>query len=336
MESVNHVFLVIGVQLAAKIGIIGYRNQAGVLLNLLEENSDCNVTTIYHPSKSIKDARGTNNLSDIYECEAVVIASPNHTHFEYIQKLIKNFDGYIFCEKPPVTSLNELKDLENIPDKKKLKIFFNFNFRFSKLSDNFKKQINSKNIGSIIHIDIISGHGLAFKNQYTNSWRADGKRNLNNILDTVAIHYLDLLSFHLEGFDKSFYFPSLISGNGTSFDTCYLVLKYSNGMTISILNSYATPSIDEILIVGTEGFFSIRNNQLEVHSPRDTFDSRGFFIPPPISYKENFSMQNDYNDSLKKSLNFFISHVNENKDFDIQHFNKSLLTNKLILNLKNS
>lgn len=336
MESVNHVFLVIGVPLAAKIGIIGYRNHAGVLLNLLEENSDCNVTTIYHPSKSIKDARGTNNLSDIYECEAVVIASPNHTHFEYIQKLIKNFDGYIFCEKPPVTSLNELKDLENIPDKKKLKIFFNFNFRFSKLSDNFKKQINSKNIGLIIHIDIISSHGLAFKNSYPNSWRADGKKNLHNILDTVAIHYLDLINFHLEEFDKSFYFPSLISGNGTSFDTCYLVLKYSNGMTISILNSYATPSIDEILIVGTEGFFSIRNNQLEVHSPRGTFDSRGFFIPPPISYKENFLLQNDYNDSLKKSLNFFISHVFENKDFDIQYFNKSLSTNKLILDLKNS
>jgi predicted dehydrogenase len=333
METVKCYILAIDVQLAVKIGIIGYRNHAMRLLSLLEERNDCEISSIYHPVKSINDSRSTKNLDDLYKCDAVLIASPNHTHFTYIEKLLKNSDGYIFCEKPPVTSLNDLETLEKLPTQKKHRIFFNFNFRFSKISENLKNYINSNKIGQLIHVNIISAHGLAFKKNYIDSWRADGKNNLHNILDTVSIHYLDLLNYHMGKFDESFYFPSLISRNGSSYDTSHVVMKYNNGTTVSILNSYASPLINELLILGTNGYFAVRNDQLAVYSPRDTFDARGYFVTPPILKKSTFSMKDDYEESLKKSLNYFMSNVNKKIPMSIDHFNASLSTNRLGINL---
>ena len=97
----------IDVLLVLNLGIIGYRNHAGKLISFLEKNSECEINYIYHPTKSLDD-RFTNNFSNLYDCDAVIIASPNKTHYEYIEKLTKNFNGYIFCEKPPVTNNEEL------------------------------------------------------------------------------------------------------------------------------------------------------------------------------------------------------------------------------------
>ena len=111
-------------------------------------------------------------------------------------------------------------------------------------------------------------------------------------------------------------------------------IKYENDITLSIFNSYATPLINEISIIGTNGHLTIRNDRLEIQSPRDTFDKNGLFTKPPISFQSDFSISNDIENSLKKSLDYFISHVKENKNFDLKHFNTSMQTNRLILELK--
>ena len=324
----------IDVLLVLNFGIIGYRNHAGKLISFLEKNSECKINCIYHPTKSLDD-RFTNNFSDLYDCDAVIIASPNKTHYQYVEKLAKNFNGYIFCEKPPVINNEELKKLEKLTNKWKQKIFFNFNFRYSELSGIIKKRINSKELGNIIHIDICGTKGLAFKKEYKNSWRADGKTNLHNLLDASTIHYIDLISLYLGKIKNSAYFPSLISNNGTSFDTSYVVVKYNNEVTLSIFNSYATPLINELCIIGTNGYMTIKDNKLMVKSPRDTFDKNGLFTDPPVYFKSNFSISNDIENSLKKSLDYFISHVKKDENLDLELFENSLQTNRLILNLKN-
>ena len=210
-----------------RFGIIGYRNHSLRLMKIIEKNRNCRIDFIFHPKKKIDDIRGTNNLSDLFKCDAIVISSPNVTHYDYILAL-KNFKGYIFCEKPPVISKIQLRYLEKLPPRKKGKIFFNFNYRFSKLNQNLMKQLNSKKIGKIIQIYFITGHGLAFKNNYLKSWRSDGKRNLHNLLETVAIHFLDLVSFNIGIIDKIEYSPNNYSENGSSYDTSHLLLKFKN------------------------------------------------------------------------------------------------------------
>ena len=320
--------------LVVKLGIIGYRNHVERLVDILKKRKDCTIQHFYHPTKKINSPKFTNDFSKLLSCDAIIIASPNSTHYAYIKKLVKNYTGYIFCEKPPVTSQSELRNLRNLNSKIKSKIFFNFNYRFSNFNKLFKKYINSKKLGKIHYVNIISSHGLAFKKDYPSTWRADGKNNLNNILETVSIHFIDLAISNFGNISKSYNSSTLVSKKGTSFDTSCLILNHKNGVLTSILNSYAAPLIEELMIIGTNGYLTIRNNQLTICSPRDTFDKKGFFSSPPVYQKKSFVMTKDYDDSLKKSMDFFISHVKNNKRLQLKNFESSLDTNEILLKLK--
>ena len=127
--------------MVVNVGIIGYRNHAQRLISLVETNSECKLKHIFHPNKKIDDFRGTNNFSDLLECDVIIISSPNLTHYEYLKKL-KSFTGYIFCEKPPAVSLEDLNELKIIDDTRKRKTFFNFKYRFSELNQKFRKYLN--------------------------------------------------------------------------------------------------------------------------------------------------------------------------------------------------
>ena len=326
----------IGVPLVHKISIIGYRNHARKLIDIVESNPNFEINYIFHPTKQIDDLRGTNNLDDLYNSDGVIVASPNMTHFNYLQKLVQNSKCFIFCEKPPVTSLDEITYLENISLENKKRIFFNFNLRFSMIDEIIKKYSNSKKIGKIIQINIISSMGFAFKEKYLNSWRADGKNNLHNIIENSAIHWIDLILFNFGKYDSANHFPRLISNNGTSFDTNSIVLQFKNGLSSSIFSSYATPLVENIMIVGTNGFISIENDRLNIFSPRDTFDDNGLFVTPKNESVLNFNFKNLIDKSLQDSMNYYLKHVTNNTGFDMSLYETSIISTKLVLSLQNS
>ena len=314
-----------------KIGIIGFGNHASRIISILKTFENIEIYKIFHPTKIVLENIGTNQFDDLYDCDCILILSPDDTHFEYLSKLSKNYDGYIFCEKPIVTKFDELEKLENINENKKRKIFFNFNFRFSKFSEIIKNEINNKNIGEISHVNIFSTHGLAFKKEYLDSWRSD--KNYNNILDSLAIHYLDLILFQMGNIKNSYYYPRLVSKNGNTYDTCSLTLEVEN-TSVMIYCSYANPKMNEIVIIGTDGYITIRDNKKEIFSPRDTFDSKGFFVKPPMISNEDFNFENEYASSLKKSLNYFIDCVKNKKFIDLENFDASIMTTKLLIEIK--
>jgi len=325
---------VIGVRLGNnKIGIIGFGNHASRIISILEKFKNIEIHKIFHPTKIVLENIGTNQFEDLYDCDCILILSPDDTHFEYISKLSQNYNGYIFCEKPIVTKLNELNKLENISEDKKKKIFFNFNFRFSKISEILEKESTDKKIGEISHVTIISTHGLAFKKEYLDSWRSNKKKNHHNILDSLAIHYLDLILFQIGNIKNSNYYPRLVSKNGNSYDTCRVTLETEHVSTV-IYCSYANPKINEIVIIGTDGYITIRNNKKEMFCPRDTFDPKGFFIKPPMIENEDFNFEDEYLDSLKKSLEYFIDTVKNKKSIDLKNFEKSIMTTKLLIEMK--
>jgi len=324
---------VTGVLLVNKtIGLIGYRNHASRIRTILEtEFKDVKIKKIFHPTKKFSDGINTNNFEELYDCDCIFILSPNETHFEYIMKLIENYEGYIFCEKPVVTESSEFNIINKLDKKTKQRIFFNFNLRYGKMNDILKKEVSK--MGDISYVNIISSHGLAFKEEYINSWRADGSKNRNNILDTLAIHYLDLILFHIPDIRVSNYLPYLISKNGTSFDTCLLVLS-TEKLSFSIYCSYANPMINEVMVIGTKGYLTIRDEKQEIFSPRDTFDENGFFKKPPMSNNKKFNFEEEYKESLKNSVKFFMNHMIENTPIDENIFEKSMQTTRFLIDLK--
>ena len=244
------------------LGVIGYRNHSKKLISIIEKLELSEIKYVYHPTKKIDDVRGTNQFDKLLECDAIIIASPNKTHFEYLKKIIHNFKGYVFCEKPPVTEQVQLEELKKISKDQKSKIFFNFMMRYGKINHTLKEKFNSSDLGHIIRIDVQASKGLAFKKKYLNSWRADGEKNLYNILDAISIHFLDLFNYYLGNIRKISAIPSLISKSGTSYDTISLICEYENNVILSIFNSYATPLLNEISIIGTNGFLHFRNEKI--------------------------------------------------------------------------
>ena len=324
----------IDVQLTNKIGFIGYRKHAKKLLDIVEDNLDFEVSQIFHPTKEFGDSRVTNKLEDLYECDGIVIASPYKTHFEYLKEIIQNSKCKIYCEKPPVTSLEGINYLEGLTIEDKKRVCFGFNLRFSKFDELLKQYATSKNIGDIIQINIITSQGLAFKEEYLTNWRADGVNNLHNIIENSAIHWIDLMIFNFGKVTNSNYLPRLISKNGTSFDTNSVNLQFENGTVASIFTSYATPHVENIVIVGTNGFIIFKDEKIEISYPRDTFDENGLFTNPRNKEEIEFNFQVNGRDSIKKSMNYFLDHLKNSQNFDLMYFDTSVYSNKIILEME--
>lgn len=321
--------------MSISVGLIGYRNHAEKLFKLLESNPLVNVEAIYHPTKALEEARGTNDLSKLYSLDAIVIASPNHTHYTYLNTLLEKSQCYLFCEKPPVTSFRHLDYLDKLPKWEKQRIFFNFNYRFNTLNSILSDSQWIKALGKIIHINIVSTHGLAFKEEYSNSWRADSKTNLHAVLETVGIHYLDLLIHHFGKPSEYKYLPSSQSLQKNILDTGYIQLYYSQKFTVNLLLSYAAPYRKLVEVAGTDGYLTVDSQNAYLFAPRDTFDNNGRFAQPPLLFKKEIP-EGDYIDSLNSSLSFFIEHVQQKKPLPLSFFNTSLESNKLVLQLANS
>ena len=312
-----------------KVAIIGYKNHAGRILNIIKNDLLLNDVIVFHPNKK-NDIINTNNFNDVLNTNCVFIASPNSTHFYYIEKLLdKNYQGKIFCEKPPVTNISDLNKL-NSKDDLCNQLYFNFNFRKTSLFNMLK----DCKIGKILSVNLNLTHGLAFKKSYSDSWRSKSKTHDLGILETVGIHWIDLFSLLFGDIVDKKIISNNFSENGEVFDTSEIILKHSSRAVTKIFVSYASCKYFNLVCQGTDGVLEIDSNRLIVRSPRDVFDKNGYFILPSINKKENYCYNTDYADSLFNSIKYFVDCVQQNKEFKRKEFENSISSNRFLLNCK--
>ena len=98
-----------------KISIIGYKNHASRLENLLKDMDIRPHMWNHH----------TDNFTDLIGSDGILISSPNDTHVQYIKDILDiSPETYIFCEKPPAVNLEELDYLDELDSDTKGKIFW--------------------------------------------------------------------------------------------------------------------------------------------------------------------------------------------------------------------
>ena len=311
-----------------KIGFVGFGNHALRLDKCLWKIFGSHELIRYHPTK--KEHQTTNRFDDLYDCDLVFITSPNQTHFKYIKKLLCKSKVKIFCEKPPCTSIVELDQLMNLNRRDKQRVFFNFNYRYSNLCKIIQSSIADETIGNIIHIYGVMSHGLAFKDGYQKSWRGKYPKNESVVLDTSLIHLIDLCNYILGGSLK------INSSLGSSFkhgqDSYAISLRAKNEANISLFGSYAAPYYFSFTVLGTDGFIEANDSSLVIKRPRDSFNEKGFFITPPTYLKEDYAFELDYESSLERAVNHFVSLAMSGENFCEREFDLSLETTKIVLN----
>ena len=302
------------------VGIIGFGSQGKRIFHILKKLKFKNIiifkTNKFHKNKKIY----SNNFGEIKKCDIVFICSPNKTHFKYIKSLENK--TYIFCEKPPV---NNLKELSKIKKMNLNKVYFNFNYRFSEINSSLQS-VKKYNFGKLLYGNIIMAHGLASKKNYNISWRS---RDKGGVYDILGIHIIDLI---LNNYEISLITKKLgkfLSNH--SIDNANFTIKLKNFGQIDCYVSYSAPYKQKFEFIFENGLLEINNKSICYRGPRDTFNNKGYFKTPQILYKKNFNQQNDYNLSLKKSINYFLKFFKYNESFKKKDTNKSLKSNELML-----
>ena len=304
-----------------KIGFIGYGNQAKRLEKQLKKLG-YKISIIYKPNFNKINNRNCNDFNKIKDCNIIFICSSSATHFFYLDKLIGK--KYIFCEKPPVTSRNELLKLKKIVNNK---VFFNYNLRYCEIST-FIEKAKKNNFGNLLYANIILTHGLSSKKNYVTNWRSNKKFSPKGVFETVSIHAVDLILYNF-GIKKVLSQNlSKTSCKGTAYDTSHTTLLSKNNAKISIFCSYNAPLINSWYFVFENGILKYDNNLLTLSGPRNNFDKNNNFVEPKVIFSKKISYKKIYNESLYNSVNYFMKTIKRKKKFDN---NLALISNNLIL-----
>lgn len=313
-----------------KFGFIGFGNHAQKLINIITAEDDGITIKLYNHRKDYRkpDVENVFEISDLFNCDAIFITSPNETHFEYIKYLVENYTGYIFCEKPPVTELKDLEYLENLSEQIKKRIYFNFNYRFSPYVESLKTDSEKYSLGRLINASIVQGHGLALKECYSNNWRSDKTTHKNGVFETYSIHYFDMF-IYLFGAPKSYAnFTSSLSPFGDSIDNSSFACQFNNNATLNITASYTTPKINSVNLIFENGLIEFDDAKY-IYGPRDCFDDNGLFKDPPLIKKEEIATDIHAN-SLKQSITYFCNVVKNNSEFELNAFEASVNSNRML------
>ena len=261
----------------------------------------------------------------IKNCKIIFILSPNKTHLNYLKLLHTN--RYIFCEKPPVVRKKELKILKKINSKK---IYFNFNKRFSNFSLILQKKEKFK-LGKLIYGSLITSHGLAQKNDYLKNWRSKKLSNRKGVFETVLIHDIDLINY-IFGIKRIKQINlNNTSNRGDSIDTASIQLILKNNSIINIFSTYNSSYNESAHLLFENGLIIKNYKSLNVCGPTKTFNKKGMFIKPPNLLQKVISPKKDYEESLEKSVNYFLKHAKKNLSFKKKEFNCSIKSNEIML-----
>ncbi len=304
-----------------KLSIIGYKNHAIRLGKLLGGMGYDNIIYFNHHSDSD---------SDIEDSDVFFICSPNETHMNWIDRLTR-FDKYIFCEKPPVSNYEELNKIKDYREK----LYFNFNYRFSFLANQLEAYNRNDELGAPIYINCISTHGIAFKDSFQKNWRFNNNNLLSSIIGNLGIHYVDFLSYIFGPItDIDLDYLSIVSSELP--DTCKMTLNLENCFS-DILLSYAAPFENKVIVIYENGIVELSNGTVTVSGPRETFDENGLFAVPSSETLKKYNNSKDYyDDSLIKSLKYFLSCAQGNNSLSKNMYEKSIQSNKVLFDLVNS
>tara|TARA_B100000767_G_scaffold267560_1_gene286453 strand:- start:5240 stop:6166 length:927 start_codon:yes stop_codon:yes gene_type:complete len=264
------------------------------------------------------------NLKNLKEYNVIFISSPDDTHYHYIKELYKF--SYIFCEKPPCNNKENLKYLLKIKSKK---IYYNYNYRFSKIFKLLQKKDKFK-LGKLLYCNIIYGHALGLKKDYKNNWRSKKNKSPKGILQVVSIHFIDLIHCLFKVKNIEIKLLSL-SKFGNSFDNSIVKITTKNNSLIHIYNSWTTQMLNIKKFIFQNGSIEQDEDYLTIKGPALNLDKNNFTKYPNIIKKFKFNQKKDSENSLNESINFFLDHASRKKLFSRKKTKLSLISNKFVI-----
>ncbi len=299
-----------------KIGIIGYKRHAKKHIDLVSELNDSAKVIAYHPSKVVHNI--TNCFDDILSSDAVIISSPSYTHLDYLYKLAASgYKNKIYLEKPGFVNLEESNKLVQLQADKEMDITIGYHFPYQEKIKRIAEILKQNSTGIAISIDIKMSKGISYAPWFKKDWRSTD--NLS-VAHTGLCHILSIYLFLFSNTSVNDIASKVVYNPESGFFDTAVAQSKNNLPFFKAIYSWGAPYIEtSIYIVTTNSLIILEGSQLVVRSPRDSYNDKGLFEAPPISYKEDWQ-----DEGIKASLNDFINSVLDKRKFQRDKFLKSV------------
>lgn len=307
-----------------RVCVIGTRNQAARLISVLLKSKIPTEVFAFHPSKQTKNCPVdvTSDFEKVKSADSVFIASPNSTHIGYLKKL-QNFQGYVFVEKPLVSTRADQLIFDALPKTFRQRVYVNYNFVHSPVYLKIEQTLQNKALGKIISARVESCHGLALKPGYETNWRSRSKAGIGEIVGVHFLHMFISLFSELE-FQKIHMKKLRFSDRSKSPDTISITTLNECDPELSIFCSYATAFKFLIEVKGTEGHLEYDGEELKIFKPRETYDLEGRFCRPQQSVLLKITHSENWKQSSTCSVDSFLYTASSNLVFNDQNLEKAI------------
>jgi len=231
-----------------RVALIGFGYWGKIIRQYIEASEYFKLVKIYS-SRLNEDDLMTDNMEDIIQdtsIQAVFVCTPVETHF----KICKNFlesGKHVFCEKPTVKNLQELRLLKEIAKRKHKILFTDYIYLVSPSINKMKDMLNE--IGMVKHVE---GRICQFGKFYPDA----------DVFEVIGVHFLSIMQFLFSGCPvKDVKFTS-----NTEQKNCldgHISIHYEHAFNAEIYCSLVYPKKERSLVIwGTTGilYFNMCDN----------------------------------------------------------------------------
>lgn len=257
------------------MSLVGVRGYGGKLALAMKETGMFEIVTSYHP-----DIKKNTEAAKIYGChpaesvdeafshkgvEAVIIATPDHTHLFYIQKAFAH-EKHVFVDKPMVVSVDEAMEVYDDLKGNNLVFFVGHNMRREGAFRFIKKEFDEGMLGRLVTFEIVLSHGGAF-NWSPDYWRTNPEFCKEGPIRVNGVHASDVLEYIFGPISSVFARMSHFSGQRTPDSGVALVEV--GGATGTVFTHWVVPSLDRFTFQFTEALIEYDLKRLLVRYGRD-------------------------------------------------------------------
>jgi predicted dehydrogenase len=176
-------------------------------------------------------------LLDSGVCEAVIVATPNDTHYQVVMEALDH-GLHVMCEKPLAINYAQASAMAKKAEEKGLITCVPFTYRYMPSTRYLKHLIDSNYLGRLYHVQMRYYGGFAREpGQY--QWRWDVKRAGSGALGDVGSHFLHLAEWFCGPVEavcaqlSAFLDRGATDPDGQSYeradDSAMVMLRFQNG-----------------------------------------------------------------------------------------------------------
>jgi len=252
-----------------KVGVIGYGYWGPNIVRNFFATADCTVRMVADGrperlqllAKTFPSIQGVKDAGDIIgstEVDAVVIATPVHTHFELAKRALLQ-GKHVLIEKPMTSSVREADELMDLASKKGLTLMADHTFLYTGAVQKMKEIIQTEVIGTPLYFDSSRINLGLFQPDI-------------NVLWDLAPHDISILTYLITEIPESINATGISHTGNNIENIAYLTVNYNSNFIAHFVCSWSSPvKVRQTLIGGDKKM--ILYNDLEPSEKVRVYDT---------------------------------------------------------------